>query len=114
MLFFLLDLSGYTSNESNDEDKMWQPHFLLETSNRRYRKRQQQRGYKNKKFNEKVTCCGRIFAYEHNYRYHKKWECGQILSCDYCQKVFKTKATLETHYKYKLIKCSAYVYGNTN
>lgn len=52
------------------------------------------------KLPEKVVCvCGRTFIYEAQLKYHKKWECGKILSCDYCGKVFTTKSNQKTHLK---------------
>lgn len=35
-------------------------------------------------------------------RYHKKWECGRNLLCQYCQKQFNTVSNLNRHER----KCS--------
>lgn len=61
------------------------------------------RRYKHKKFEERVACCGMAFIYKHNFQYHRKWECGKILSCPRCSKVFKTKCSLDNHMK---VKCN--------
>lgn len=35
-----------------------------------------------------VCSCGKRFEYIWSLTYHKKWECGQELKCEYCNTVF--------------------------
>lgn len=50
------------------------------------------------KLPKKIVCtCGRTFSYVGGYTYHLRWECGKVLSCRLCGKVFKDKAYLTKH-----------------
>lgn len=61
--------------------------------------RMRQQHLKNKgKLPKKIVCtCGRTFSYVGGYTYHLRWECGKVLSCRRCGKVFKDKAYLTKH-----------------
>lgn len=53
-----------------------------------------------RKLHRKIVCdCGRTFSYIGGYTYHLKWECGKVLSCHKCSKVFKDKSYLNKHMK---------------
>lgn len=61
------------------------------------RLRQQHLQHKGK-LPKKIVCnCGRTFSYVGGYTYHLRWECGKVLSCRLCGKVFKDKAYLTKH-----------------
>lgn len=50
------------------------------------------------KLSKKIVCgCGRTFSYVGGYTYHLRWECGKVLTCQNCAKVFKDKAYLTKH-----------------
>lgn len=51
-----------------------------------------------KKMKKNIVCpCSRTFSYLGNYKYHMRWECGKVLSCRLCDKVFKDKPYLTKH-----------------
>lgn len=61
------------------------------------RLRQQHLQHKGKLPKKIVCSCGRTFSYVGGYTYHLRWECGKVLSCRLCSKVFKDKAYLTKH-----------------
>lgn len=47
---------------------------------------------------ERITCnCGKSFKRNNKLRYHQKWECGQIIKCDICNKTVTTFYSLRNH-----------------
>lgn len=43
--------------------------------------------------------CGRTFLHSAHVRYHKRWECGKVLSCRICGRKFVTISNLKRHFK---------------
>lgn len=59
----------------------------------------------NKKLAEKLVCgCGRSFSYLAGIRYHLRHECGRILKCKNCGKVYTDKSNLVKHVNVCTIK----------
>ena len=55
---------------------------------------------KSRKFSKTVICsCGRKFSYENLYAYHKRWECGQELTCRFCQRAYCSVYYVKRHMK---------------
>lgn len=46
-----------------------------------------------------MCVCGRTFLHSAHVRYHKRWECGQNLSCRVCSRRFVTISNLKRHLK---------------
>ncbi|KAJ6642204.1 hypothetical protein Bhyg_07151 [Pseudolycoriella hygida] len=60
--------------------------------------RHRENGSANKKLAVKLNCaCGRSFSYVAGYRYHMRHECGKILKCLNCGKVYTDKSNLVKH-----------------
>lgn len=60
--------------------------------------RNRESGPVNKKLAVRLVCsCGRNFSYLAGYRYHMRWECGKILKCAKCFKVYTDKSNLVKH-----------------
>lgn len=45
----------------------------------------------------RFTCCGRKFKYANLLTYHKRWECGRIFKCQFCNRQFSGKRTFVQH-----------------
>lgn len=43
--------------------------------------------------------CGRSFSLTRNYNYHRKWECGKVIKCHFCQKRYTKYTTLQGHFR---------------
>lgn len=55
---------------------------------------------RSRKFEKTVVCtCGRRFSYENLYVYHKRWECGQELTCRHCQRSYCSVYYVKRHMK---------------
>lgn len=60
--------------------------------------RHRENGSTNKKLAVKLACsCGRSFSYLAGYRYHMRHECGKVLKCKNCGKVYTDKSNLVKH-----------------
>lgn len=60
--------------------------------------RNKQNGPKYRKLSERLACsCGRRFSYLAGYRYHVRHECGKVLQCKFCGKVYSDKSNLVKH-----------------
>lgn len=51
--------------------------------------------------NERLYCdtCRKTYVNIGKLRYHKRWECGQIIQCHICSKVVTTLYSLKNHIK---------------
>lgn len=55
---------------------------------------------KSRKFEVTQVCtCGRKFSYENLYAYHKRWECGQELTCRFCLRSYCSVYYVKRHMK---------------
>lgn len=55
---------------------------------------------KSRKFDVTQVCtCGRKFSYENLYAYHKRWECGQELTCRFCLRSYCSVYYVKRHMK---------------
>lgn len=57
-----------------------------------------------------LCSCNRTFREKKALTYHKRWECGQIHKCTYCDKEYKIIMSLkrhikEVHLKHSKTKC---------
>lgn len=46
-----------------------------------------------------LCSCGRKFTHDAHLRYHQRWECGQVLICRICCRIYNTKSNLMRHVK---------------
>lgn len=82
---------------ANNESNLFRRRKLLK-NRQLYRNITIQNGSISKKLAVKLNCsCGRSFSYLAGYRYHMRWECGKILKCTNCGKVYTDKSNLVKH-----------------
>lgn len=100
ILFLFSDSDYYTFKElyypDLDEDDPFSALNLYQK--RLLSNRHRENGSTNKKLAVKMACpCGRSFSYLAGYRYHMRHECGKILKCKNCGKVYTDKSNLVKH-----------------
>lgn len=60
---------------------------------------------------QRIQCdCGRLFSETRYFKYHKIWECGRVLRCEFCPREFNTKSNLKQHKK----RCQPNLHNSQN
>lgn len=94
----LTELTRSLSDDQTDDDGHHQQNVLPDGPKRKYYLNKSPG--KTRKFDKTVVCtCGRKFSYENLYVYHKRWECGQELTCRYCQRSYCSVYYVKRHMK---------------